>query len=1221
MIRLRKIGVVFIASFWVCSIFSQSLVIGLPNGHKGRLRDISYSPNEKLVATSSVDKTIKVWDVETGVLVHDLKGHNSWIRQILFSNDGEYIISAAGDGEVKKWRISDGQEVLNFHSAKSAIECIALSPDGRRLYLGNWDGEIIQIDLGKGEMISKTDFSKAARVKDLVILPKAGLCISAQENNTIGVYNDENLELIETFNFDVSYEKLIISVDQSKVIAISDKGLIVVFKVTNEGLIAEKKKHFNGLDIFDATVMGETNVLGVICSSNQLVYYDIESNRITDSVSVPTHYYWQVISNSSGERSYLSTSSGDLIEIDNTTKSIKKVKKIHNGPLVKMVLSKDDKFILTASEDYTSNITEIKTWEINKEFKNHASWVESVALSKMGGLMSVTQFGLNECLIKESTTGRLLYTLKGHDSWIRMSDFSADGKKLVTASDDGTAIIWDLKTGSIDQELKGHGQRVESAYFSSLGDQIVTSSGDSTAIIWDVETGNEIIRLRGHTDWLRDAVFSYNGKMIASCGLDGSIRIWEATSGKVIRTLKGHKNWVRSVRFDQFGKRLLSASDDHSAILWDVSSGQIIQKFNGHTDWLRFARFHPDNQSIITGSNDRTIRVWNINDGVCRQILREHNSVIEWADFSADNQFMFTGSGDGSIIIWDALTYDVLLKSFVFDNDINNWLILHHSGLFDASPEAMKLMSWKKGLEIIGFEQLKTRYYEPNLWEKVLLRKPLRSVKGLSSLKLHPQIEIVSDKGGEITFSIEQRDGGIGNIYISINGIVDVFTPNQLGIDRNKKLQEITYDYRDSRHLKSSDNQIQISASSSDGFVKGRGARANVQYRKEQKFSPPHFYGVFIGVGEYQNPEINLSFSVTDAVKMSDAIEIGANKLFGKNKTHIYRLTTANSEMVSKEKILATFESIRMKSKPEDVLFIYMSGHGIAFGGSGDEGDFYYLTSQSIGADRSSYKDPSLREQHLVSTSELTEYLNHISALKRFIIIDACGSGKAVDKLIAAKSLDASQIKAIDRMRDRTGLFVLSGCASDAVSYEASQFGQGLLTYSILQGLKGGALFEGKFADVNTLMEYSRDKVPELAKNIGGIQTPQLLIPKGGSFSIGIYDESDKDRIKIANPKEVFVQSHFVNGSSFEPDWSFSQALDEGLVVESKKNESRFIFMNVPSYSGSSKVFGGIIRDSKGMQANVTLKRGEEINQKTFGAQNEQDLQAMILEWVTNNLK
>ena len=1217
---LKKYGFIFLVHFWICSVFSQSLIIGLPNGHNGRLRDISYSPNEKLVATSSVDKTIKVWDVETGVLVHDLKGHSSWIRQILFSNDGGYIISASGDGEIKKWRLSDGQEVLNFQQTQSAVECISFSRDERTLYAGNWDGEVIQIDLGNGELISKTKVSKGARIKDILLLPESGFCLSAQENNTLSVYDDKTLELIETYNFDVSFERLLVSADHSRVSAVSDKGLIVDFKVTKDGLIQEHEKTFSGYDIFDATFIGETNTLGVICSDDKFVYYDVQANKIKDSIPIPTHYYWHVISNKSGDRSYLSTSDGHLIEINNSTKTIKKVQKIHNGSLVKMVLSKNDKFILTASEDYTSKIIDINSWTITKEFKNHASWVESVALSKMGGLMSVTQFGLNECLIKEYATGRLLYTLKGHQSWIRMSDFSPDGKKLVTASDDGTAVIWDLETGSIEQKLEGHTQRVESAYFSPFGNRVVTSSGDSTVMIWDVKSGEKLMRLNGHTDWLRDAVFSSNGELVASCGLDGTIRIWDAKSWVLIRTLQGHKNWVRSVRFDRSGKRLLSASDDHSAILWDVSNGQIIQKFNGHTDWLRFARFHPDNQSIITGSNDRTIRVWKIDDGMCSHILKEHNSVIEWADFSSDNQFLFSGSGDGSIIIWDALTFEVLLKSFVFDNDINNWLTLHKSGLFDASPEAMKLMSWKKGLEIIGFEQLKTRYYEPNLWEKILSRKSLRSVKGLSNLKLHPQVEIVSDKAGEITFSIKQRDGGIGNIYISINGIVDVFTPKQLGVDRNKKFQEIVYDYRNSRHLRSSDNQIQISASSSDGFVKGRGARANVQFRRKQKFSPPHFYGVFIGVGEYQNPEINLSFSVTDAVKMSDAVEIGANKLFGKDRTHIYRLTTANSELVSKDRILSTFENIRTKAKPEDVLFIYMSGHGIAFGGSGVEGDFYYLTSQSIGADRSSYKDPSLREQHLVSTTELTQCLNNISALKRFIIIDACGSGKAVDKLIAAKSLDASQIKAIDRMRDRTGLFVLSGCASDAVSYEASQFGQGLLTYSILQGLKGGALFEGKFADVNTLMEYARDKVPELAKNIGGIQTPQLLVPKGGSFSIGIYDESDKAQIRIANPKEVFIQSHFVNGASFEPHLSFSQDLDDGMLERSKKNDSRFVFMNVPSYSGASKIFGGITMKSKGIQANVTLKRGEDIKQKIFNAQNEQDLQKMILEWVTTNL-
>jgi hypothetical protein len=60
--------------------------------------------------------------------------------------------------------------------------------------------------------------------------------------------------------------------------------------------------------------------------------------------------------------------------------------------------------------------------------------------------------------------------------------------------------------------------------------------------------------------------------------------------------------------------------------------------------------------------------------------------------------------------------------------------------------------------------------------------------------------------------------------------------------------------------------------------------------------------------------------------------------------------------------------------------------------------------------------------------------------------------------------------------------------------------------------------------------------------------------------------------------------------------------------------------MNVPSYSGASKIFGGITMKSKGIQANVTLKRGEDIKQKIFNAQNEQDLQKMILEWVTTNL-
>ena len=96
------------------------------------------------------------------------------------------------------------------------------------------------------------------------------------------------------------------------------------------------------------------------------------------------------------------------------------------------------------------------------------------------------------------------------------------------------------------------------------------------------------------------------------------------------------------------------------------------------------------------------------------------------------------------------------------------------------------------------------------------------------------------------------------------------------------------------------------------------------------------------------------------------------------------------------------------------------------------------------------------------------------------------------------------EIRALERMKDRTGMYVLAGSAADAVSYEASLYGQGLLTYSLLFGIKGAALRNSEFVDIMTLFQYSANKVPELAKDIGGVQKPEIRIPHGGqSFDIG----------------------------------------------------------------------------------------------------------------------
>ncbi len=111
-----------------------------------------------------------------------------------------------------------------------------------------------------------------------------------------------------------------------------------------------------------------------------------------------------------------------------------------------------------------------------------------------GGAAASNQEGPREP--NEQTLAEQLKTfpliLKGHTFRVVSSSFSPDGKRVVTASYDDTARIWDAETGKELRILTGHKGNVVSASFSPDGKRVVTASSDDTARIWDVETGKEL---------------------------------------------------------------------------------------------------------------------------------------------------------------------------------------------------------------------------------------------------------------------------------------------------------------------------------------------------------------------------------------------------------------------------------------------------------------------------------------------------------------------------------------------------------------------------------------------------------------------------------------------------------------------------------------------------------------------------------------------------------
>jgi len=453
-------------------------------------------------------------------------------------------------------------------------------------------------------------------------------------------------------------------------------------------------------------------------------------------------------------------------------------------------------------------------------------------------------------------------------------------------------------------------------------------------------------------------------------------------------------------------------------------------------------------------------------------------------------------------------------------------------------------MYWVKGNEIIEFSQLKERYYQPGLWSLRTSGKTLRDVEGMGALKMQPEVEVSQLKSGIISIKLIKRDGGYGKVSVFVNNKERIEDARSANFDNTKPTQTISVNLTPWL-VPGFDNTISVKAQSADGFVTGRAISVNFGKTSQSQKRKPSFYAIVCGTGQYSTPDITLKYPVPDARAIAEAITLGANNLFGTDSAHVYLHTSPGENPTTKKNIQNTFAEVKKKAKPDDIVLVYLSGHGVTWGG--EKGDFFYLTNEASSKDADGYKDPAIREKQTISTKEFTTWLNAIPALKQVMIIDACGSGKAVDNLISKRDIDASQIKAIDRMKDRTGLYIISGCAADAESYESSIYGQGLLTYAILEAMKGPALKQNKYVDIYSILDHAREQVPKFARGLGGIQTPQLLMPKGGSFDIGIINESDKAKIPLAGVKLVFTRTTVLDKDKNRDVLKLSTSINEKL--------------------------------------------------------------------------
>jgi WD40 repeat protein len=248
-------------------------------------------------------------------------------------------------------------------------------------------------------------------------------------------------------------------------------------------------------------------------------------------------------------------------------------------------------------------------------------------------------------------------SLIGHNAFIDSVQFSPDGKRVLTASDDNTARLWDaLSCQPIGKPMQHQGS-VRSAKFSPPdGKRVVTASYDSTAQLWDAATGKAIGNPMRHEDRVNSAEFSPDGKRVVTASDDYTARLWNALTGVPIGEPMQHGGPVYVAKFSPDGKRVVTASYDNTAQLWDASTGQKIGEPMRHKDLVSFAEFSPDGKRVVTASHDSTARLWDGFTGKPIGQMMQQERGVNSAHFSPDGQCVVTASGDGAWWRWDALT-------------------------------------------------------------------------------------------------------------------------------------------------------------------------------------------------------------------------------------------------------------------------------------------------------------------------------------------------------------------------------------------------------------------------------------------------------------------------------------------------------------------------------------------------------------------------------------